>query len=693
MEIISLLVKTRRGVAVNQTQLIDIDDIAAPLTETNAGADTAFSLREGKKGPFASQNTGTFIEPYTVDQTLSQIQALAVSIFVVNVISYKGRTLTGSPLMGFNAKFIAGYIKPNGTGSEFMYQEDSDPDLVKYVVSQNPAAILAQITGAIPASGWALDGNTNSALKYIGTNDNFPFPVRVNGTERFRFLTNGTIQYPLNAVNGYVLTSDGTGIGTWQPAPGISPVTNGFEPVISQINTPPVSPVTGDRYLISAGGTGAWAGHDTSIAEWNGTTWIFTVPASGDYVYVINTLTTYQFNGTIWQPVPGIAILQNGNTLGTTMRIGTVDAKNFQFLTTGTIRMRLSAAGDLNVVNNTYFGHASATSTSKIFVLGTADVPQVIIQANTVQNISNPFIKFLKSDGTELMRINSDTYVNTFMGFESGISNDYLGGGVDNTFYGNSSGRFNTIGTLNSYFGKRAGESNIDGNMVTAMGAGASQQNVHGSKIVAIGWHAAVSSQGSNLVILGAEAFTAATTANNAVIIGTTAGSVITTANNITAVGYQSAISLTTGSNNSYYGSQAGYLAVDGGLNTHIGMQSGYSNVHGNYSTYLGHTAGYSTTGDFGVYIGYSAGYFETGSNKLFIDTYNRSNEATGRIQSLIYGIFAGTPAGQTLSFNAQTINMPYLQTGNAGLTTGMLYVDTAANILANSDKVVGWKN
>lgn len=41
---------------------------------------------------------------------------------------------------------------------------------------------------------------------------------------------------------------------------------------------------------------------------------------------------------------------------------------------------------------------------------------------------------------------------------------------------------------------------------------------------------------------------------------------------------------------------------------------------------------------------------------------------------------------------NDGLISAALLQTGNAGLTTGDMYVDTAANILANGDKVVGWK-
>lgn len=41
---------------------------------------------------------------------------------------------------------------------------------------------------------------------------------------------------------------------------------------------------------------------------------------------------------------------------------------------------------------------------------------------------------------------------------------------------------------------------------------------------------------------------------------------------------------------------------------------------------------------------------------------------------------------------NDGLVSMPSLQTGNAGLVTGDLYVDTAANILDNSDKIVAWK-
>ncbi|MCS7074417.1 MAG: hypothetical protein NZ108_08120, partial [Bacteroidia bacterium] len=40
---------------------------------------------------------------------------------------------------------------------------------------------------------WRLDGNTNGVLRYIGTNDNFDFPIRTNGTERMRVTAGGNV--------------------------------------------------------------------------------------------------------------------------------------------------------------------------------------------------------------------------------------------------------------------------------------------------------------------------------------------------------------------------------------------------------------------------------------------------------------------------------------------------------------------
>lgn len=51
----------------------------------------------------------------------------------------------------------------------------------------NPFLTLNQLS----ATAWNLDGNTNGAEKYIGTNDNFELPFRTNNNEVARFTTDG----------------------------------------------------------------------------------------------------------------------------------------------------------------------------------------------------------------------------------------------------------------------------------------------------------------------------------------------------------------------------------------------------------------------------------------------------------------------------------------------------------------------
>lgn len=72
--------------------------------------------------------------------------------------------------------------------------------------------------------------------------------------------------------------------------------------IINKItNTPPVSPVNGDGYIIGSAPTGVWTGLSNDIAIWDGTAWIFETPKDGWYVRNTSILNTFEFfNGTIW---------------------------------------------------------------------------------------------------------------------------------------------------------------------------------------------------------------------------------------------------------------------------------------------------------------------------------------------------------------------------------------------------------
>lgn len=50
-------------------------------------------------------------------------------------------------------------------------------------------------------------------------------------------------------------------------------------------STPPGSPAKGDRYVVKATGTGAWAGKDNQIAWYDGAAWKFDAPVEGWVAY------------------------------------------------------------------------------------------------------------------------------------------------------------------------------------------------------------------------------------------------------------------------------------------------------------------------------------------------------------------------------------------------------------------------
>jgi len=84
------------------------------------------------------------------------------------------------------------------------------------------------------------------------------------------------------------------------------------------LTVPPGSPVEGDRYIVDAGATGAWAGRDHEIAAWQDGGWQFSAPNPGWLAYVIDEGVLLAFDGAAWQAaviVSGVA-LQNLSLVG-----------------------------------------------------------------------------------------------------------------------------------------------------------------------------------------------------------------------------------------------------------------------------------------------------------------------------------------------------------------------------------------
>ena len=75
-------------------------------------------------------------------------------------------------------------------------------------------------------------------------------------------------------------------------------------PIINFLTAPPASPTAGDRYVVLAPATGAWATHETQIAWFYTGTWSFDPPAKGWLLNNTADNILYKFNGTAWEPLP-----------------------------------------------------------------------------------------------------------------------------------------------------------------------------------------------------------------------------------------------------------------------------------------------------------------------------------------------------------------------------------------------------
>ncbi len=66
------------------------------------------------------------------------------------------------------------------------------------------------------------------------------------------------------------------------------------------LTAPPGSPAEGESWIVKAGATGAWAGHDDAIASWQDGGWQFSAPKIGWVAFVSDEGTLVVWNGSAW---------------------------------------------------------------------------------------------------------------------------------------------------------------------------------------------------------------------------------------------------------------------------------------------------------------------------------------------------------------------------------------------------------
>ncbi|MEM9966721.1 MAG: DUF2793 domain-containing protein [Pseudomonadota bacterium] len=114
--------------------------------------------------------------------------------------------------------------------------------------------------------------------------------------------------------------------------------------VISATETaPPNLPLEGDRYIVGASATGAWAGQDASLAIWIDSSWHFFSPNVGWRADVGGSGDLLRYDGTDWQNTAEPLDLQNVPSIG----VGT----------TANAVNRLSVASDATLLNHDGNGH------------------------------------------------------------------------------------------------------------------------------------------------------------------------------------------------------------------------------------------------------------------------------------------------------------------------------------------------
>ena len=119
------------------------------------------------------------------------------------------------------------------------------------------------------------------------------------------------------------------------------------------LSTPPGSPAEGDRYLVAAGGSAAWAGEDDNIAAWQDGAWAFLAPRIGWLVWVVDEMRLLSFDGAVWADAavhsinPALLVGVN-TTADTTDRLAVKSPASLFDQESGDHRLKINkaAAGD-----------------------------------------------------------------------------------------------------------------------------------------------------------------------------------------------------------------------------------------------------------------------------------------------------------------------------------------------------------
>lgn len=112
------------------------------------------------------------------------------------------------------------------------------------------------------------------------------------------------------------------------------------------VASPPAEPADGDRYIVGAGATGAWAGKDYMLAAFQDGAWTFFEPNAGWVAYVVGESRLLVHDGAEWRDVPVRLAPENFQNIEGVGVNSTHDATN-----------RFAVASPASLFNNEGGGH------------------------------------------------------------------------------------------------------------------------------------------------------------------------------------------------------------------------------------------------------------------------------------------------------------------------------------------------
>jgi trimeric autotransporter adhesin len=325
---------------------------------------------------------------------------------------------------------------------------------------------LALVSG----SGWNLNGNngTTDDIQFIGTSDNIPLTIKVNGTRA------GRIDHLLfNSFYGYQAGLSNT-TGTFNTASGYQSLKN---------NTGSFNTAYGGNALL------------------NNTTGIFNTAVG---VNALTSNTTASNNTAV-----GLNTMSNNTTGDLNAAIG---ASALSLNTTGSSNTAIGfKALEANTTGNfNTAGGAKALINNTNGALNTAFGAQALISNTTGFNNT--------ATGTNALFSNTTGFWSVANG-EGALQNNTTG--VRNTAIGEASLQNNSIGNDNSALGVQSLLFNTTGNGNVAIGTQALIWNSTGSENIAIGDRAGVSSGNGNLTNATAIGANSTVDCSNCMVLGT----------------------------------------------------------------------------------------------------------------------------------------------------------------------------